>query len=261
MYNYYSKIYFRKIFVHIIYLTPLFSLNIVSLIYDLEKLANPEKARILARFFKTWLGQYGEWDLFLGITVPEQRKIAKNYTNSLDFPDITILLSHKIHEYRLIWLLVLTYQFEKADTKKKKYIYDFYLSQTSFINNWDLVDLTAYKIIGYYLLQNQEELTILKTLAHSTNLWERRIAIISTFAFIKSGIYKPTFEIAEILLFDKQDLIHKAVGWMLREVGKRINENIEEEFLQKYADKMPRTMLRYAIERFEEEKRKSYLEK
>ncbi len=240
-----------------------------SLEKDLKNLANSEKAKILSRFFKTWTWQYGEWDIFLGIVVPEQRKVAKNYAEQLDFSDIDTLLESRIHEHRLVGLLILVSQFEKWNTTLKKTIFDFYLSKTHRINNWDLVDLSVYKIVGEYLLnsvshselvsKSPEQLSILITLAHSSNLWEKRIAIIATFAFIKRWTHEPTFKIAEILLHDKHDLIHKAVWWMLREVGKRIGEEIEEEFLQKYATQMPRTMLRYAIEKFEEEKRQKYL--
>lgn len=248
------------------------SQTLESLQKDLQALANPEKAKILSGFFKTWVWQYGEWDVFLGIIVPEQRKLVKQYYDKLDLEDIDELLESKYHEYRLVWLLILVAQFEKANisslrgTKQsspngiiQKRIFDFYLSKTSRINNWDLVDLSADRIIWAYLRETCQSIDILIQLAHSKNLWEQRIAILSTFAFIKKWIPEPTLEIAEILLHHKHDLIHKAVWWMLREVGKKVSEELEEEFLQKYVTQMPRTMLRYAIERFEEGKRLRYL--
>ncbi|MCX5805537.1 MAG: DNA alkylation repair protein [Proteobacteria bacterium] len=223
---------------------------------ELELLANPEKSEVLRRFFKTGPGQYGEGDVFLGVIVPVSRKIAKKYT---DLPDdgILTLLKSKIHEERLIALLILITQFEKGDVHKKEQIFHLYLQHTAFVNNWDLVDLSAEKIIGVYLDGKSKE--ILYNLAYSKNLWERRISIISTFHYIKQGKYDDTLAIADILLGDKEDLIHKATGWMLREVGKRCSEEAEEMFLRKCHHEMPRTMLRYAIERFSPEKRRLYL--
>ena len=224
---------------------------------DLEKLKNPEKAKILARFFKTGKGEYGEGDIFLGIQVPDTRKIAKKYTN-LDFKDVEELLRSKIHEHRLAALLVLREKFTKANNKEKAKIFNFYLKNTKKINNWDLVDLSAEQIIGSYL--KDKDKLILSRLAKSNNLWEKRISIISTFSYIKSNQFEETFRISEILLNDKHDLIHKAVGWMLREIGKR-DQRVEEIFLKKHYKEMPRTMLRYAIEKFDEDKRKFYLMK
>lgn len=229
-----------------------------NLISDMEKLRNPKKAKILARFFKTGKGEYGEGDVFLGIQVPDTRKVAKNYLE-LDDQEIRELLDSKIHEHRLAALLLLVEKYKKSDEKRKKKIVDFYLTNTDRINNWDLVDLSADKILGDYLFDKDDrEKSILYTLARSKNLWERRIAIISTFAFIKQEKFEETFKVAEILLQDKHDLIHKAVGWMLREIGKR-NQEEEEKFLRKHYKRMPRTMLRYAIERFDDKKRKFYL--
>ena len=222
---------------------------------ELKNLANPEKARVLSGFFKTGKGDYGEGDLFLGITVPEQRKIAKKYS-ALPLKDIRKLLSSKIHEYRLVALLMLIRQYEKADERGEKEIFDFYLVNTRYINNWDLVDLSAPNIIGNYLLDKDR--AILYKLAKSDNLWEKRIAIMATFTFIRNNQFEDTFRIAEILLYDRHDLIHKAVGWMLRETGKR-NQDREETFLKKYCGEMPRTMLRYAVEKFDEQKRRFYL--
>lgn len=223
---------------------------------QLKKLANPKKAIDVARFFKTSKGEYGEGDVFLGITVPQIRTVAKQ-CKGLSLKEIQKLLQSKIHEERLLALIILVNQFKKADEDKQKQIFDLYLSNTKYINNWDLVDASAEYIIGSYLINRSKN--ILKTLAQSKLLWERRIAIIATFQFIKQKQHEHTFIIAKILLKDDHDLIHKAVGWMLREVGKRISEAIEETFLQQHYQQMPRTMLRYAIERFDEKKRKKYL--
>ena len=216
---------------------------------------NKEKAKVLKRFFKTDKGEYGEGDIFLGLTVPESRKIAKKYS-SLSLEEVKSLLESKIHEERLIALLILVNNYQKSNENIKKEIYNFYLKNTDKINNWDLVDLTADKIIGDYLLNNKKD--ILYKLAKSDNLWERRVSIISTFQFIKNNEFKDVLNIAEILLRDKHDLIHKAVGWMLREIGKRNLEALES-FLNKHYRSMPRTMLRYAIEKFQEDKRQAYL--
>ncbi len=225
---------------------------------ELTKFANKEKAKILQGFFKTGKGEYGEGDIFLGITVPTQRKIAQKYT-SLSLNEIKKLLTSKIHEERLTALIILTYKYEK--TKKnieKKEIYDFYLSNTKYINNWDLVDVTTPKIIGNYLLEHKQSRKILYTLANSKNLWEKRISILATFTFIKNNDFVDTIKISEMFLSEEHDLMHKATGWMLREVGKK-NEKELTNFLDKHKKKMPRTMLRYSIEKLEEKKRKYYL--
>ncbi|MBI5133242.1 MAG: DNA alkylation repair protein [Thaumarchaeota archaeon] len=216
--------------------------------------ANPEKAKILQRFFKTGKGEYGEGDIFFGLTVPESRKIARKYS-ALNFAETRLLLKSKIHEERLIALLILVHNFNNGSAEKK--IYDFYLRHAQHINNWDLVDLSADKIVGAYL--SDEPKDILYTLSRSENLWERRIAIISTFHFIKNNEFGEALKISKILLQDKHDLIQKAVGWMLREVGKR-SFSTEEAFLKEHYKRMPRTMLRYAIEKFPEKLRKKYLE-
>jgi 3-methyladenine DNA glycosylase AlkD len=225
---------------------------------ELALLSNPEKADVLRRFFKTGPGQYGQGDVFLGIVVPLSRKIAKKYAD-LPFEGILILLRSKIHEERLIALFILISQFERGDEKKKEQAFRFYLKETAFINNWDLVDLSADKIVGAYLSGKPKDL--LYKLAQSESLWERRISIIATFHSIKQGNYEDTLAVARLLLKDREDLIHKAVGWMLREVGKRCSEEAEEIFLQEHLPEMPRTMLRYAIERFSPEKRSLYLQK
>ena len=227
----------------------------------LQKKANPKKAALYQRFFKTGKGEYGEGDLFLGITVPELRKIAKQYSD-LSLAQIQLLLQSTIHEHRLIALYILVAQFEKAtkehDEKKQKQIVDFYVDNTTYINNWDLVDTSAHKILGvYYLHRSRKQLFVF---VRSKNLWERRIAVIATFLFIQQNDFDDALKIAALLLTDNHDLIHKAVGWMLREIGKR-NQQIEENFLKKHASQMPRTMLRYAIEKLPEKKRKTYLKK
>jgi len=221
----------------------------------LQKKINKEKAIFLLRFFKTQKGQYGEGDIFWGITVPEQRKIAKKF-KEINFYQIQELLNDKIHECRLTGLLILIEKYKKADPSEQAKIFKLYLKNYKNINNWDLVDLSAPAIVGNYLLNKDRK--ILYRFAQSNYLWKKRIAIVATFAFIKNKQLDDTFEIAEILLNDKHDLIHKAVGWMLREAGKR-NKKAEIDFLKKYASKMPRTMLRYSIEKFSESERKKFL--
>lgn len=228
---------------------------------ELRKLANPERAKNSARYFKTGKGEYGEGDKFLGITVPEIRKLVKNY-RELDFSDIDKLLHSQFHEERLLALLILVSQFEKGDQKTQEKIFAYYLANTKYINNWDLVDLTAPNIIGEYLRQQKDSgqtrmTDLLYKLAKSKNLWERRISIIAAFAFIRNNSFDEALKISEILLHDKHDLIHKAVGWMLREIGKR-NQEVEKNFLDQYAKKMPRTMLRYSLEKFSAAEKKDY---
>lgn len=225
---------------------------------ELRKKINPEKAAFFPRFFKTGKGQYGEGDIFIGVTVPHQRAVAKMF-RKLDLNEIADLLASEVHEHRLTGLMILVYQFEyaKVESDKKK-LADFYLKQISRVNNWDLVDTSAHYILGAYLFDKDKKM--LYTLARSNNLWERRIAIIATYDFIRRKAFDDTFAVAEILLNDSEDLIHKAVGWMLREVGKR-NQDIEEKFLKKHYKTMPRTMLRYAIEKFEPQKRAFYMKK
>ena len=223
---------------------------------DLKKLSKPAKSQILQRFFKTGKGQYGEGDRFIGVMVPDIRKVAKKY-HDLSLLEIISLLHSPIHEERLCALLVMVDQFGKAESKKQKKIFDLYLKNYKYINNWDLVDLTAPRIVGAYLMDGPRE--ILYKLARSKNLWQKRIAIIATFQFIYHGQSQDTIKIAKILLHDEHDLIHKAVGWMLREVGKRCDEKILLAFLDQHHGKMPRTMLRYAIERLSPSQRKHYL--
>ncbi|MFC1810096.1 DNA alkylation repair protein [Patescibacteria group bacterium] len=218
---------------------------------DLKASITPGKAEILSRFFKTGKGEYGEGDVFIGVMVPEIRKVAKKYKD-ISLNELQKMMSSKIHEERLCAALILTYR------KLDQNVVDFYLSNTPYLNNWDIIDLTAPKVLGKWMLAQRDDRKILYKFAKSKSLWERRIAVLSTFAFIREKDFEDTLAIAEILLQDNHDLIHKAVGWMLREIGKR-DQKIEEKFLKKFYKKMPRTMLRYAIERFEETKRKSYL--
>jgi 3-methyladenine DNA glycosylase AlkD len=235
---------------------------IQKIILELEKLGSIERAKHSLRFFKTGVGQYGEGDIFYGASVPEMRIISKKYS-SINLPDVSLLLKNKYHECRLVALLILVEKFEKTKLiEEKKRIYEIYLSNTKYINNWDLVDLSAHKIVGAYLYEVLElkDTKTLYSLAQSNLLWDRRISIISTFYFIRKEEFSDTLKISKILINDKEDLMHKAVGWMLREVGKK-NQNIEEEFLKENYNIMPRTMLRYAIERFDENKKKYYMKK
>jgi 3-methyladenine DNA glycosylase AlkD len=218
---------------------------------------NSEQAEFLSRFFKTGKGEYAEGDTFLGIRVPISRKISKKYKD-IELSELSSLLHSVYHEMRLIALIILADQFKKGDDTKQKKIFELYCKNTKFINNWDLVDESAPKIPGCYLLDKDR--SILYSWVRSKSLWERRIAIMSTFAFIRKGDYTDTLRIAEILVYDSEDLIHKATGWMLREMGKR-NPIELRRFLEKNVSVMPRTMLRYAIEKFSDTERKKWLVK
>ena len=224
---------------------------------DLKTLGNPKKAKILARFFKTGQGEYGEGDAFLGISVPDVRSVARRYID-MGLEDVESLLNSQIHECRLAALLVLSEKFKKAAPEDQSDIYELYLKNAKKVNNWDLVDLSAHHIVGEYLQERKKDM--LYTLAKSNNLWARRISIVATYAFIRKDKFDETLKIAEMLLNDKHDLIHKAVGWMLREVGKR-DQEAEERFLRKHCKTMPRTALRYAIEKFGQKKKKFYMKK
>ncbi len=228
-----------------------------DVVATIEKKANRRVAEVLRRFFKTGPGQYGEGDIFCGLTVPECRLIAKQF-GELPHDEIGKLLLSLIHEYRLIALLILVHQFEQGSEAEQKNIFHFYLSATNCINNWDLVDLSAYKIVGAHLLKHPKEKSILTKLARSRVVWERRIAIVSTFAFIRAGKFADTLRLAKLLMGDLHDLMHKAVGWMLREVGKRDTSALTA-FLNTHISRLPRTTLRYAIERYPEAKRKTFL--
>ncbi len=226
-----------------------------AIIKEFSDLADPDQAAILQRFFKTGKGQYGEGDIFFGIKVPVLRKLAKKY-NGLSFTDIHGFLCSPVHEHRFFALIQLVNNFSSSDFQGREKIFDFYMKNKKHVNNWDLVDMSAPKIPGNWLMNNDRK--ILYRLASSPVIWDRRISIIATFYFIKKNDFRDTLNIASILLQDNEDLIHKAVGWMLREVGKRDIET-EQKFLKKNYVSMPRTMLRYAIEKFPEQLRQSYL--
>jgi 3-methyladenine DNA glycosylase AlkD len=232
---------------------------------ELLSLQNPKQAAILSRFFKTGPGQYGAGDRFLGIRVPQTRAIVKKY-QPVSLIDIQKLLNNNYHEIRLTGVLLLVAQYQAGQFKEQTKIYNLYLKNTKAINNWDLVDLSAPNIVGHYLynyffIQNKQKEVIcrLKKMASAKNIWLRRIAVVSTFYFIRQGRYQEIFFLTKMLKNDKQDLIHKALGWMLREVGKKIDKAVLKKFLQENITKLPRTTLRYAIEHFPKEKRLYFL--
>ncbi|TGM74123.1 DNA alkylation repair protein [Leptospira mtsangambouensis] len=229
-----------------------------QILSDLKKEGNKEKAEFLPKFFKTGPGEYGEGDKFLGVTVPIQRKVAKKYYKEIEIPALKSLITSPFHEVRLTTLFILVLKFESKDIteKKQKEIVDFYLKHTSSINNWDLVDSSADKILGAFLFQRQRD--VLNKFHTSKDLWKNRISILSTFYFIRKNDFNDTLRYCESYLTHKHDLIHKATGWMLREVGNR-DKKILNRFLQSNAAKMPRTMLRYAIEKLPESERKFWL--
>ena len=222
---------------------------------ELRQSGDESIARHSAGFFKTGKGEYAEGDRFLGIRVPVLRKLVKEYPD-LTIPQVTSLLRSRYHEERLLAVLMLVAHYNKAGDNDKRRIYDLYLGNTQYINNWDLVDSSAEHIVGAYLWERDK--TPIYTLAGSESLWERRISIMSTYHYIKKNEFRDALRISKILLKDKEDLIHKAVGWMLREIGKKDLPK-EEAFLKTHYQKMPRTMLRYAIEKFPEKKRQGYL--
>lgn len=230
-----------------------------ELLAVLEKKKNVKKAKILAGFFKTKKGEYGEGDIFWGIAVPTLREIEKKYFLKIDFLEIEFFLNQKIHELRFLGVIFLVekYQKEKNEKQKEK-IVNFYFKNISQINNWDLVDVSAPKILGDYFFSQDKK--ILYQLVKSKKLWERRIAILATLGFIRKNSFIDALKMAQTLLLDREDLIQKAVGWMLREVGKK-DRKILEKFLEKNKNKMARTTLRYAIEKFSSSERKKYLEK
>ena len=219
---------------------------------ELRRVAKPEIAKTSAWFFKTGPGEYGEGDQFIGVKVPDVRRAARAFRD-LSLSEVGRLLDSPVHEDRLAALVVLVSQFERGDHTQQQKVFDLYLSSTGRINNWDLVDVSAPQIVGGWLAERTRKL--LRKLAVSKSLWERRIAILATFHFIRQSDFGDTLAIAEMLLGDTHDLIHKATGWMLREVGKR-DEAVLEGFLNNFAAQMPRTMLRYAIERMDEQKRR-----
>jgi 3-methyladenine DNA glycosylase AlkD len=220
--------------------------------------ASAQKAALLARYFKTGPGEYAEGDVFVGVMVPQSRAVARQFRD-LPLAHLQELLASPVHEERLCALFILVAQYEHGDDDAKESVFRLYLRNTKRINNWDLVDCSAPKILGAHLLATKGSGSVLVKLARSRNLWERRIAMLATAAFIDAGRYLPTLNIARMLLDDQHDLIHKAVGWMLREVGKRIDRETEEEFLRRHYRTMPRTMLRYAVERFPKRLQQAYL--
>jgi 3-methyladenine DNA glycosylase AlkD len=236
-------------------------MSVARVTKSIQSLASPTQARHLQRFFKTSKGEYGYGDVFLGVTVPQIRMIANEYKD-LSLPQIDKLMASKFHEVRFCGLVILTLQFKSSsESIVHKKIFDFYLKQVKAerVNNWDLVDVSA-PIIGQYLIGSASSNQLLLKLASSKSLWQRRVAIVFTFAFIREGIPQPTLVVAQELLHDEHDLIHKATGWMLREMGKR-NPIELRRFLEKNVSVMPRTMLRYAIEKFSETERKKWLTK
>src|SRR5215210_2602179 len=226
---------------------------------ELQSMADPDKAAILQRFFKTAQGEYGEGDMLIGVMVPQSRQVANKFSQ-LPLGEVRTLLYSRIHEERLVALLILALRYSSASScrEEKEEIVKFYLDNIKQVNNWDLVDLSAPNILGAHLVDRDDKRRLLYKLAGSENVWERRIAIVATHHFIRNGDFSDTLKIAEMLLQDRHDLIHKAVGWMMREVGKR-DAAAEKEFLEKHCSVMPRTMLRYAIERLSERKRRRYM--
>ncbi len=225
---------------------------------ELHGIADPVKAVHLSRFFKTGKGEYGEGDIFIGITVPEQRRVARRFSE-LPLAELEKLLSDPVHELRMTALMILVDKYSKADTAARDRIFRFYLARTRYINNWDLVDLSCDKIVGRHLYSTESDRSILYDLAARDYLWDQRIAVVSTYWFIKNREFDYTVRLCENFLHHKHDLIHKATGWMLREAGKR-NIQVLRGFLDSYAAVMPRTMLRYAIEKLDEPERKKYMD-
>lgn len=224
---------------------------------ELKAQSIPEKAEFFPKFFQAFPGGYGEGDCFLGVMVPAQRKVAQKYYQKIDLTEVEKLLQQPIHEYRLTALFILVNKFQKAKTlQEREEIVQLYWRNLEWVNNWDLVDASADKILGAYLFDKDKD--PLYQLARSGHLWKQRVAIISTFYFIKQNQFTHTLEMAKILLHHEHDLIHKAVGWMLREIGKR-NFQVEYDFLVEHYKEMPRTMLRYAIEKFEPSLRQKFL--
>jgi 3-methyladenine DNA glycosylase AlkD len=221
----------------------------------LASMGTEERARVSRSFFKTGEGEYGHGDRFVGVTVPDTRKVAAE-CRDLPLPEVLVLLRSEVHEERLLALLILVGRYERGGEAERREVFDLYLAHTRHVNNWDLVDASAPGVVGAHLLDRSRR--VLLRLARSADLWERRIAVVATFAFIRRGEFDDTLAVVEHLLGDPHDLIHKACGWMLREVGKR-DPSVLEAFLAEHYSAMPRTMLRYAIERFPEARRKAYL--
>ena len=224
----------------------------------LARIADPERAKGLARFFKTGPGDYGEGDVFIGVRVPDERAVARKFRD-LSLGEIERLLHSRIHEERQTALLILVDRYERGDATTKAACVRFYVDNLAWVNNWDLVDSTAHQILGDHLLTGDRRRLL--RLARSRVLWERRVAMVATYAFIVAGDSGPAFDVARLLLADDHDLIHKAVGWMLREVGKRVGERELRAFLEEHATAMPRTALRYAIERFAVKERRAWMDR
>ena len=234
-------------------------MSATQVLKEIQALSNRGRAHDLQKFFQTAPGQYGEGDIFLGLTVPQVRTVAKKY-KEISLKEIETLTRSKLHEVRLCGLVILTLQYKSArERREKKKLFDLYMKSMTggFINNWDLVDVSA-PIVGEYLIDLDNPYVLLYKLSKSKSLWQRRVSMVFTFAFIRSGDIEPTFEMAEKLLHDKHDLIHKAVGWALREAGK-LNGIALRKFLSAHSHEMPRTMLRYSIEKFPERERKKWL--
>ncbi len=232
-------------------------LDAAAAVRELQALANPEAAAVAQRYFRTGPGEYGEGDVFLGLRVPAVRQLSRRY-RSLGLPEVEQLLHSRYHEARLLALLLLVHGFERGDADHRRRIFELYLANTRWINNWDLVDLSAPRIVGARLLETGDA-DVLRRLAGSEWLWERRISVLATFAFIRRDRFGDALGIAALLVHDRHDLIHKAVGWMLREIGQR-DRQVEERFLDAYCREMPRTMLRYAIEKLPPQRRRAYLQ-
>ena len=230
-------------------------MSVQEVIAQLKSFATIERKKQNEYYFKTGPGQYSEFDQFIGILTPQIRSIAKKYYQHIAFDEIDKLINHAVHEIRYCGLIILVYQYQSANQEA---IFNYYLKNLQAVNNWDLVDYSAPYIIGDYLFNHPDKLSLLDNWAKSDNLWERRIAIVATFAFIKHAEFAPTLSIGTLLLNDQEDLIHKALGWMLREIYKK-DANICEAFLRENYAQLPRTTLRYAIERMQEDKRQRYL--
>jgi 3-methyladenine DNA glycosylase AlkD len=226
---------------------------------ELQEKATPGKKEIYQRFFKTGKGEYGEGDVFIGLTMPDQREICKKYQEKLSLPKLKELLKSKIHEHRMCALIILVNKYKKSKSdEEKENIFNFYLENTKGINNWDLVDISCPNIVGEFLYRNKQHRNILYKLARSDNLWEKRISMVSMLYFTKYEDFEDVLALAEMHLSHPHDLMHKAVGWVLREVGKK-DESLLKKFIKQHYDEMPRTTLRYSIERFPENERKKYL--
>lgn len=230
----------------------------MSIKADLKALGSKDKRKVYMRFFKTGKGEYGEGDVFWGVTVPDVKSVAKSYYKDISLDECESLLHDPVHEVRLCALHILVFKYGKGDGVLKRGVYDLYVRNFEFVNNWDLVDCSAHKIVGDFVLNNPNERSVLYDLAKSGHLWSERVSVISCFTLIRANEFEDILKLSEMFLDHEHDLMHKAVGWMLREVGKR-DMDLLRGFLNKHIKDMPRTMLRYSIERMEEKERKGYL--